>query len=668
MDVNNINDLNQLEEQENSFLKFDKRILFITLQKKLLMIFAAAMIATIIGGIYSKVAIKNKWQARSVMLRHQKNMSSQQEMPYLYQVMDYNTVLQSIKLRRNLQTVIDSLKLDTTPDKFYHQIEVKRGGKANLINILAMHENRDTAVKIANLIAETFIENYVSILNSSTQKIYNFYIDEKASIKEKLKINDQLLEEFRSKHHILSLEQETQYKYENLGMLEMELMNNQLNVAALQTKIADIIQRMSEMPDKVALETLVSLSQEKQLNDMKNELSLMMEKYTEKNPKVQKLKDEIKTMEGSLPNTDEIIPDLITYGESELKKSLQLEKAQYEIELLSTLKKIDEYQARINSTKQELKELSPLEREYFDITNGKTTLLNQLDKVENRLVDLKIAIDSNVSDFEIIEKAVPPRYPEASGRKLVTLVFGFLTFAGLLVYFVAREFLDFSVKSEVDFKDIFKIKLLSEIPNKDSVLKPVFYSQIQILLGQLSSNLPQKKPLIVTVGSDVPETGSSFIIQEISEMLISQNKRILWIESLQEKDEEIDTYIINTTLYNKKEIPNIQFNKISEQLHKAYFLADDLTFKIILSPDQLKAFLDQLGEYDYIFWELFDVHFNLQLFTTIVSNADVLTFVTRFRQSNRTNLHNAIEFLKENTKVPIFGILNDVPTPYFRVK
>jgi capsular polysaccharide biosynthesis protein len=668
MDVNNINDLNQLEEQENSFLKFDKRILFITLQKKLLMIFAAAMIATIIGGIYSKVAIKNKWQARSVMLRHQKNMSSQQEMPYLYQVMDYNTVLQSIKLRRNLQTVIDSLKLDTTPDKFYHQIEVKRGGKANLINILAMHENRDTAVKIANLIAETFIENYVSILNSSTQKIYNFYIDEKASIKEKLKINDQLLEEFRSKHHILSLEQETQYKYENLGMLEMELMNNQLNVAALQTKIADIIQRMSEMPDKVALETLVSLSQEKQLNDMKNELSLMMEKYTEKNPKVQKLKDEIKTMEGSLPNTDEIIPDLITYGESELKKSLQLEKAQYENELLSTLKKIDEYQARINSTKQELKELSPLEREYFDITNGKTTLLNQLDKVENRLVDLKIAIDSNVSDFEIIEKAVPPRYPEASGRKLVTLVFGFLTFAGLLVYFVAREFLDFSVKSEVDFKDIFKIKLLSEIPNKDSVLKPVFYSQIQILLGQLSSNLPQKKPLIVTVGSDVPETGSSFIIQEISEMLISQNKRILWIESLQEKDEEIDTYIINTTLYNKKEIPNIQFNKISEQLHKAYFLADDLTFKIILSPDQLKAFLDQLGEYDYIFWELFDVHFNLQLFTTIVSNADVLTFVTRFRQSNRTNLHNAIEFLKENTKVPIFGILNDVPTPYFRVK
>jgi len=330
------------------------------------------------------------------------------------------------------------------------------------------------------------------------------------------------------------------------------------------------------------------------------------------------------------------------------------------------LQKISDYEIKITEIKTNLKSLSPLEREYYDITNNQATTRIHLEKIENRLVEAKISMDSNVSDFAILERAIPPRYPEASGRKIIALVAGFLTFLALLLYFAGKEFLDFSIKSDHDFNKILKIKLLGEIPNKGSVPPPIFYSQIQILYGRLMESFGSNRPAIMSVGNDVPQTGSTFVIEEVVELMLSQHKKVLWIESLPEAVEDIEKFVINKALYQDEKYDSSHTNQITDLLHKAYFITDDLTFKKVLDKTQVTAFFNELADYDVIIWELFHVHFNLQLFKTIVDSTQLLTFVARFRHSNRTQLSNAVQFLQESTKVPISGILNDIEKPYFK--
>ena len=658
------------EESGSDLLKFDKRILFLTIKRKILFICIVAFIAMIIGGIFAKFTVENSWKAECILIRHKKNLAAKTDVPYLYQEMDYNTILQSIKMRKNLQAVIDSLKLDTAPENIYGAFKVSRGSRSNLISIKATSKDRNTAVNMANMLGEIFIYNYIKILNSSTIKIYDYYKAQRNVYEDRLITIQDSLQNFRDTNKILSLEKETQNQYDNLKVLELELMNTDMNVTSLKTKITDIAERIKDLPEKVELTSTVSATQKKDLAAKKNELTLLKKKYTEKNPKIVKLKSEIKALEKDIEtkSDEEIIPDQTTYGKNEFRQSLLLEKTQYENEVIASEKKIGEYRKKIASIKEQLKSLSPLEREYYDIKNNEATIREQLKKIKNRLVETKIAMDSNLSDFEVLEKAVAPKYPEASGKKMIVIVFGFLAFIGLFLLFAGKEFLDFSIKSDFDFQEILKIKLLGEIPNKDSVPPPIFYSQIQIMYGQLNSLLPDKKPAVITIGNDVPETGSTFIIQELSELMISQNKKILWIESIDETSDDITQFEINRFLYNAKSLAQKNINIITDQLHKAYFLCDENTFKRVLDFKQLNEFFSQFQSYDIIIWELFDVHFNLHLFTTIASSSDMLAFVARFRHSNRTQLSNAVEFLKDNTTIPIVGILNDIKKPYFKLK
>lgn len=660
-------DNNQNQQSGSEYLKFDKRVLILSIRKHLLMIIISAMVATIGGFIFAKLFITDTWKVQSVMIRHKKNLDTKTNVPYLYTEMDYNTILQSVKTRRNLQSVINTLELYTTPDKLYGAINVSRGSRSNLINIKVEYKNRKNAVDIANTLADVYIQSYIDILNSSTDKIFRYYLKQDQIYQNKINDHEDRLYEFRSKNKILSLEKEIQNKYENLKILELDLINLQMVVSELATKILDISGRIEILPSKVEISSSVSGTKRKRLKNLQEQLAIFREKYTEKNPKIIKLINEIAQLEKTITETsdEEEIPDFITFGKNGLRQDLIFEKTQLENQLVASTQKIEKYTSKIEIIKTQLKILSPIEREYYSILNDLEISKEQLKKVKDRANEAKIAMESNLSDIEVLEKAEAPKYPLSSGRKLVALVFGFLAFAILSLYYALKELMDFSVKSPFDFTEVIKIKMLEEIPNKDNVSPQIFYSKMQILYGQLVGYLDQSKTSLVAIGKDSYATGATFIIQELAELALSQNKKILWIESVVDVDEDIMLHEMNRKLYDDKNREN-NFYELTDKLHVAYFICDNDTFKKVLSKEQIKDFLANLDEYDFIFWEMFSVDYNLQLFNTIASSSDLLVFVARFKQSSRFKLSHAVRFLKKNCDVPIVGVLNNSVKPYFK--
>jgi len=58
----------------------------------------------------------------------------------------------------------------------------------------------------------------------------------------------------------------------------------------------------------------------------------------------------------------------------------------------------------------------------------------------------------------------------------------------------------------------------------------------------------------------------------------------------------------------------------------------------------------------------------MQLFSSIASATDLLVLVAGFMDSNRDQMIKDIEFLKDDTDIPITGILNNITKTYFNMK
>ncbi len=654
------------------FLKFDRRVLFLTIRRKITLVFVISFIVTLVVAVWAKVSLKGKFRASCTLIRFEKNIATKSDVPYLYQDLNLSTVLNSVTMRVNLEAVIDSLKLNMTPEEVFGTLIVQRGTRTNILNIASINYDRQLAVDIANATAVIFIKNYNKILNSATIEIYDYYLNQRDILLEEHRQSQDQISDFLKNYNVISIDEETSRKNGLLRAIEAKVLDTESIMTSLKSKIGDIDSQLEELSDDIIpISWSISNTKESLIKTKMDELKLLKEQYTDENPKVLKLMREIEFLEDELARVkeeDKFVPDHITYGEDPYRKQLIILRIDCEYELSASAKKMVEYQQQIAKINESLESLSAMDKDYFQLQRREELLRNRLELTERRIMDIKVAIESNVSDFDILEWALPPKFPGGANRRVIAMTTGSFTFLGLLIFFVLRELLDYSMKSDYDFTEVLKIKYLGEIPNKDAVSELYFNSQIQILFGQISHQIPNKSPKIIMFGSDKPETGKSFLIKEMIELFTSRGEKVLWIESILEAEEEIEDYLVNDLLYETKSLTARNVNIITENLHKCYFLCDEEVFRKALDKSDIKRLLLQLSSYNVIIWELFEVHYNLQIFSTISSYADLLTFVARFQSSSRDSLENAIKFIRANNDIKIGGILNDVKTAFLKVQ
>ena len=455
-----------------------------------------------------------------------------------------------------------------------------------------------------------------------------------------------------------------------LNELELNILENQTLISNLQARIVDIDEKLPLYSDtSVPIGYTVDEPVVSRIYMKQKEIEQKLRIYTPKNPKIQKLYNELEQLQEEKKEWDKgnIVPSRINYGYDPVRRNLQDLRSNYANELSGLKENLIKYQQQIEDTRSSIRYLSGLSDEFQILKNQEDGIRRRSNDAENRMVEAKIANDSNIRDFEIIDEAIPPKFPEATRTKMIALIGGLLAFLGLTIYYLLKEFLDDTIKSDFDFDKIFNIKLMGEIPNKDSFPLEVYWSQIQIVFGQINAVLRGKRQSFITIGNDRPATGKSFLIREIHDLYMSRNKKVLWIETIEESDAEIEPYIINQTLYEDAEFtPENNVYELSKDQFKCYFLKDETSFVQVLDKSSLLDFLGKLKDFDVIIWELFEVPYNMQLFTTIASVSDLLLMVTRFRYSNKENFLSIVEFLKENLDIEVTGVLNDIQKPYFQ--
>lgn len=651
------------EEQGSPSFIIDFGVLARAYFRKLKYVVLITLITVILTALWLVFGISRSWKADCYVIRAPKNVTFPIDMPYLYQSFDINTILETVRTRDVMLGVIQTLNLDVTPEQLLGHIEVQRGNRSNVLKFTAKWSNAEDAAVIANTAAESFITNNVKLLNSATAKIHDYYLSQqKARLQTILELEDQYAQH-RAQHGVVSIPLETQIRFEQLRDLEFRMIENQVRIKDLESKIEEMDEKLAQVPKEVIHTWTYTQTDEKKLLILERELESLKARFTDENPKVKKVQTEINELRKTISNSERDIPEHVTWGPSGLSEAYTIDRTRLEAEKKGAIKMNQDYQVQVAGIKASLSNLSDLQKSFLELERQLDLNREILRIVEGRLAESSMAMHSNVSDYEILEYAHAPMYPDGLRRKLVIAIVGFMTFFLSSLIIVLFEATNPKTRSPKDFQDLIKIPLIGLLPDENKFDELVFYRSFQVLVDNILRYTRDKKPRVITFGSDMPETGKSFIVKECASMISNLGKKVLYIDTIPYADENTENYLVNPMLYNTGNVFEVNAN--DPQLHNAYFLADSKSFTSVLDTEKIKNLLASLNDYDFIFWETMDCEYSLQVFSSIACASDILVLVAGFNQSNRNKLARLIKFLGDRDLSTIYGVLNRVSKDFY---
>ena len=611
-----------------------------------------ALISVYFVNSYSTVIYK----AVSKIIRYDKKISMPRDVPYKFQNFNYDTTLQTIRTRKNLNEVIKTLNLDTTVEKLFSSYEIRRRKNSDIIEIFFINKDKNVAVKGADLLTEIFLKNFYEIQNAATKEVLSYYKLQKIDVEKVLENLELQKATFNTKNKILSLDIQKDYKYEQLNEIALNLIDTKVLKNEYTTKIKEITVKLNSIPKEVQLEYSVRSADLKAIDEKEKDLSRLKQRYTLSNPKIKTLQKQIEKMKYNYANNKnkKNIPDEITYGNNPLFTALVIELSQSKIGIVSSQNRILELLEQKLLIENQIKDLNFLEKEYSTIDKQLKEKQQLMTLITQRLNELKIVLDSTQEDFKFLERAKTPKFPESNYKKaivLVSVIFGFISMVG---FFILKSFFDFRIKEVFDINTRFNIELLGNFT--DTHDKKIIRKDSLNFINNFIKATKNKK--IVLVSSDLEKTGKTYIIDLLTLFSSNIKRKILFIQTVDKNSDEIKDSLIDYSSSNVLDLKNT--NVINEYVDKLYIINDEANDYQLANVKATSKLFEELqnSSYEQIIFELPSYESNPYFFNNLSIYADLVLLVFKANYSNRKKIDIIINEIKNLGLKHVQGVLN----------
>ncbi len=368
--------------------------------------------------------------------------------------------------------------VDENSIRKYLSYVIKRNTKAsmpdnnsNVIKITHVNENPNLALHVAQTIAEVINHRTIAQRRYHISNARQLIEDQLQVYKSQLDTSEKQLRDFKEKHKISSLNQETDELLKQITEAEVLLTSAKSLKQATEQRLKYIHHKIqSEQSDLIPNVTKTIIPRlEKQNNKLVDlelqRTDLLMKGYSNQHPKLVKLTEEInQTRESLSAETEELIQkgkfvDPLSQIKDFLQEAITLEanlKA-YEAQVQTLQRILDEYEKKIQILPELELQLARLVRDVN--TNEKIYTMLLEEKERTRIVEAQ-----NVGNIRVID---PPHLPTTPirPRKSLNIIIGLLVgfIIGSIMVFIT-ESLDTSVKSLEDIKRFTDLSVLGTIP------------------------------------------------------------------------------------------------------------------------------------------------------------------------------------------------------------
>ena len=543
--------------------------------------------------------------------------------------------------------------LNETIEDFKSMVSVSEVDDANIINIGIQYPVKEKAELILNTLIDLYNQMSIEDKNQVGKKTDAFIEERLEGIKKELDEVDRLEEVYKKDKQITNIQEQGKLFVEEKSLNEQVLFQKSTQLSVVQFMI-DNIQKQKEdfdlLPASIGVEDNMQLSASvANYNQLLLERNRLLRTSSPANPVVQNLNVEL----GNLREN--------------IKKSLINSKQQLQIAINSLKEKESQYDGKISSMPQQVREYRTILRRQEIIAQLYSYLLQK--KEEN-----KISLAVTVSNAKIIDRAYSNKKPVAPKKTIIALA-GLII--GLIIPFVIiyiRELLDTKFHSRADIEKQVSIPILGDIPFDKSeekvIIKQGSRSSSAEAFRLLRTNLDfilsgvTEKSKVIFVTSTVSGEGKTFVSVNTASSLALTGKKVLLV-GLDLRAPKITQYL---GLPNRSGVSNYligQVEKITEvvfpiqEVDNLHVLSSGVVppnpAELLLSP-RVQTMFEELKEvYDYIVVDTAPV--NLVTDTLMISKyADMFVYVARANYLDK-RLLEVPQKLYQEKRLPNISIL-----------
>ena len=235
-----------------------------------------------------------------------------------YKLLENQALAEKVAEKLNL-SASPAFQGGNTAEILLKMVDVEPVRRSRLVNVSVKSDNPELAAVIANAWAEVYIENTLENKRSTTEHAVGWLSDEIQEMKAKVEESERLLQEYKEKNELVSLEDSQNIIVQKLA---------QLNAAATEAKSARLAaeskyRQIEELRRQGrSLETLPEIRENSLIGQLKTthaakegDLSELLKKYKDKHPKVIELRSQLTTLEDRIETEIEGIQNKkIGYG------------------------------------------------------------------------------------------------------------------------------------------------------------------------------------------------------------------------------------------------------------------------------------------------------------------------------------------------------------------
>jgi protein tyrosine kinase modulator len=355
----------------------------------------------------------------------------------------------------------------------------RRGGGTTVAFAVSYRGSRpETVAQVTNTLASFYIEENLKVREKQATGTAEFLKVQLEETKKRLDQQEHRLGEFKTRH-MGELPQQMQANLSTLEQLNQRLRLNSDNQLRAAERRESLIRQLAEGDFAVRGGTPAAAAAPAdptaaRLFRLRQELTELRTRFTDKYPDVVRVKSEIVQLEQELAARPQPEPKpgeparepqpLVPPGVARLKQSL--DEAEAEIKLLKAEEQrlrssIATYQARVENAPAREQELVELSRDYDTTKQLYATLMQRYD--EAQLAE-SMEQRQKGEQFRIIEGAVPSAVPAAPNRGRLTAMALVLSLGLAVGAILLAEQLDTSFHSVDDLRAVTTVPVLASIP------------------------------------------------------------------------------------------------------------------------------------------------------------------------------------------------------------
>lgn len=594
-----------------------------------------------------------------------------------------------------IQKTIETLSLKDgqgnflTTDDFKQKLKVSPIENSNVLRITYQDQDPIKASQIVNTLIDVYLEEQLRTSQAESVNADSFVTRQIPQVAEKLQQYESILQEFRTKHSIVDLEEEKKILVTELGTLNRQISQTGSQLEGTKAQTATLQKQLGlNFNQAIAVSQLGnSPTTQSVLTELGNtEIAIAKERqrFKDTHPSVASLLEKKANLRSSL---EQQIAQAVGKGvkvsdgllksdssqQNPLTKFIDLTIA--ELSLQQQLKSHNQYQQVYLKRAEQLPKLEKKERE---INQQVATARQTYENLVKTQQELQLIWHTTTSNVEVIEQA---NASEQSGSLRLALILGGVVLGLLLsnLTVVGLEMQDRTIKTVADLKQKLPYKVLGIIPlqktEKQEVIvkeEPDSYSSeiYRMIHASLKFMTAQNQPQVIVVTSSVPGEGKSTVTANLAAAIAQLGHRVLLIDGDLRKASQHQLWKTD----NHTGLKNVLANgaSLNETVVQPIRQLDLLTSGIIPpnpltlldSPEMIHLIAKARQQYDIVLIDAPPLPVMADVLT-MSKLADGVIFVSRLGVVEKESAEFATETLESSDQKVLGMVINGVDSKEF---